>query len=113
MTVEEITELAQTEKILLKSELDDKLFALKALKFSILECILYVRVNQNCSLQKARTTVLESDAWKDKKDEFIIHQQQQTEEFLEAAKNEINEIRQTFSDTENEITVSFNSRKQL
>lgn len=111
MTVEEITELAQTEKILLKSELDDKLFQLKVLNFSILECIMYVRINQNCSLQEARTTVLESDAWKDKKDEFIIHQQEQTEEFLEAAKNEIHEIRQTFSDTENEITVSFNSKK--
>lgn len=111
MTVEEITELAQKEKIFLKSELDDKLFELKTLNFRILECIIYVRVNQNCSLQEAQTTVLESDAWKDKKDEFIIHQQEQIEEFLEAAKNDIHEIQQTFSDTENEFTVSFNSKK--
>ncbi len=111
MTVEEITKLAQTEKLLLKSGLDDKLFELKALNFSILECILYVRVNQNCSLQEAQTAVLESDVWKDKTAEFITHQQEQMGEFLEAAKDDIHEIQQTFSDTENEFTVLFNSQK--
>lgn len=111
MTIQEITEWAQTEKKLSKSALDNKLFELKALDFRILECILYIRVNQNCSLQDAKTIVVESKAWLDKREEFIIHQQEQIEEFIEAAKSNIQEIQQTFSATKSEITVSFKSKK--
>jgi len=41
MIPEEIIKLAQTEKKLLQSELDYKLFELKALNWGILECIMF------------------------------------------------------------------------
>lgn len=54
MIPEEIIKLAQTEKKLLQSELDNKLFELKALNLRILECIMFVKTNQNCSYKKLK-----------------------------------------------------------
>ena len=114
MIPEEIIKLAQTEKKLLQSELDYKLFELKALDWRILECIMFVKTNQNCSLQEAKTIVLESKAWIDKRDEFVNHQQEQMEEFLDAAKNDIQEIQQTFSTTKNDVMIfSLKNKKNL
>lgn len=107
MTPEEITILAEKEVGLTKSELENKLTELKALNFKILECILYVKANQNCSLIEAKKLVVNSTAWIDKKDEFVRHQQEQTEEFIAAASNDIQEIEHVHSSEKMEIKLVF------
>lgn len=89
MTIEQIIELAEKENPLTKSELEKKLTELKSLNFRLLECILYVRVTQNCSLLEAKTLVVNSNAWIDTKDDFLSHQQEQMEAFFEAVKKDI------------------------
>ncbi|SHK80942.1 hypothetical protein [Chryseobacterium polytrichastri] len=106
MTVEEIIELAEKEKKLTVSEIDSKLTELRSLNCRILECIIYVRVNQNCSLSDAKESVLKSTAWIDKRDEFINHQHEQMQEFLEAAKNDITQIEQSLSINKTEMKIT-------
>lgn len=87
MTENELRGLAEKENKLSGVELENKLAELKTLNCSILECIIYVRTNQECSLSIAKELVLNSLVWKEKKEEFIKHQIEQMNEFLEAGKD--------------------------
>ena len=111
MTTEELTELAEKEAKLAGYDLETKLTELKALDFSILECIIYIKINQNCSLSDAKTLVVNSAAWIDQKDQFISHQQEQLEEFIETAKNNIHKIEHIYSSDKTEINVRFKPNK--
>lgn len=111
MTLDELRELAESENKFSKVELEQKLVELKAVNCSILECIMYVRTNQNCSLFEAKDIVVNSTAWIDKKEEFISHQQEQMQEFLEAARNDIQYIKQTFSDEQTETVIKMRTKK--
>ncbi len=93
MTVEEIKELAKNDKKLDNVALDKKITELKSFNCGILECVVYVKVNQNCSLLVAKEIVINSSAWIEKKDEFIKHQQEMMEEFLLTAKDDIKKIK--------------------
>lgn len=111
MTEEEIRSLAEKESKFTKAALENRIAELKSLKCSILECIVYVRVNQNCSLSDAKELVVNSSAWSEKKEEFIKHQKEQMEEFLIAAKDDVKEIKQTFYPDKTEISITFNTEK--
>lgn len=64
---------------------------------TILECIRYVKLNQGCSLGEAQDIVVNSQAWADRKDEFLAHQQEMFEEFLAYNRDDIESIQQTIS----------------
>lgn len=62
---------------------------------TILECIVYVKLNQGCSLAEAKDIVINSRVWADQKDMFLRHQQEMFEEFLADNKDKIEAIHQT------------------
>lgn len=111
MGIEEITKLAKSNSTGSKEDLDLKLTELKSDGCSILECIIYVRVNQNCSLMDAKSIVVNSSAWIDDKEEFIKHQQEQMEEFIDAAKDDIESIRYTYTPEKTEVTIKMKTKK--
>jgi chromosome condensin MukBEF ATPase and DNA-binding subunit MukB len=94
MHTEELIIMAKNDGFLEKSELEAKIAFLKAQGCRILECILYVRHNQECRLQEAMNLVINTPAWLSQKDAFLKHQEEQTLEFLEAAADDIEEIQQ-------------------
>ena len=104
--MEEITKLAEKDSTKNKSELDDRLSELKSLNYGILECIAYVKINQNCSLMDAKTIVINSSAWISEKDGFAKHQEEQMDELLDAAKNDILKIEHIYSKNKTEIKTS-------
>lgn len=105
MTTEEIIVVAKSDPKKTKEALDQKLIELKVAGFRILECILYVRHNQNCALRNAMEITINSSAWKNEEEEFLKQQEEQTQEFLEAAKDDIKSIKQTFSPNGEEIEI--------
>ncbi|WP_298506556.1 hypothetical protein [uncultured Maribacter sp.] len=88
MSIEDITELGEKENKKTPLELGQRLIELKSKEYGILECIAYVRINQNCSLLEAKSITINSSAWIDKKEEFNKHQEEQMQEFLEVYKND-------------------------
>jgi hypothetical protein len=72
---------------------------------TILECIKYVKLNQQCSLAEAQAIVVNSKAWGDQKDEFLRHQQEMFEEFLDYARDRIESIEQTITPDGTETVV--------
>lgn len=111
MTSEQIRELAEKDGKLTKSELEHKLISLKSLNCSILECVIYVKVNQSCSLMDAKILVINSAAWIDEKAQFICHQQEEMKEFLEAAKNDIESVEHIYTPHKMEINVRMKPKK--
>jgi hypothetical protein len=85
MYTDKIEELAKQDGVLLKPELEKKLIELKSMNWQILESIIYVKYNQDCSLNDAKCIVVNSAAWIDKKEDFIKHQEEIQQEFLEYA----------------------------
>ncbi len=73
MTTEEIERLAKSDNLQTNAGLDLKLTELKSKGCRILECILYVKINQNCSLIEAKSIVVNSPTWISKKEDFIRH----------------------------------------
>ena len=86
--MDEIKRLAETDKIDSPRHLENKLLELKAKGYGILECIIYIRFNQECSLINAKSIVINSAAWIDQKEDFMQHQAEQEAEFFEAMKND-------------------------
>ena len=74
-----------------------RLAELRAQQATILECIKYVRLNQGCSLNEAKTIVVNSAAWLDRRDEFLQHQQDMLEEFLACSRDQIEWIQMTMT----------------
>ncbi|WP_203259010.1 hypothetical protein [Hyunsoonleella ulvae] len=111
MTIDELTELAEKENKHSKAELEHKLTELKSLNCKILECIAYVRTNQSCSLTEAKEIVVNSSAWIEQKDEFMRHQQEQMSEFIEATKEDIEIIKQTYSAEKTETIIKMKTKK--
>ncbi len=105
MTIEKLTKLAEKENKLTKTELELKLTELKSLNCRILECIVYVKTNQECSLSEAKEIVVNSSAWIKQKEEFIRHQEEQMTEFMETAKDDIERIKQTYSTEKTETII--------
>lgn len=77
-----IEEQALKDGMQTNEQLEQKLHELKAMNWRILECIAYVRVNQNCSLMEAKHIVANSGAWIDQKETFEKHQEEMNTEFL-------------------------------
>lgn len=63
MTTKEIEKLAKADHRLTKIDLDLKLSELKSKEWRIIECIYYVKINQDCSLPEATSFVVHSSAW--------------------------------------------------
>lgn len=72
---------------------------------TILECIKYVKLNQGCSLAEAKDIVVNSSTWADRKVEFLRHQQEMFEEFLDCARDRIESIEQTITPEGTKTTV--------
>ncbi len=64
---------------------------------TILDCIKYVRLNQECSLAESKDIVVNSQAWADQKVAFLRHQEEMFDEFLDWAKDKIESIEQTIT----------------
>jgi hypothetical protein len=77
--------------------LSARMSELKAQGATILECILYVKRNQQCSLTMACDFVINSAAWIDQKDSFLQHQADMMQEFVEDNIDQIESIEQTYS----------------
>ncbi|RYE54553.1 MAG: hypothetical protein EOP48_12075 [Sphingobacteriales bacterium] len=84
MITDNIELLAKQDGVLALPMLEKKLFELQAMGWRILECIIYVRYNQNFSLNEAKRIVVNSAAWNEEKEEFQRHQGEMQEEFFEA-----------------------------
>ena len=76
-------------------DLDSRLTELRARGAKLLQCILYVKLNQGCSLAQARDIVVSSPAWIDQKEAFLRHQWDMFQEFLADNKDCIEAIHQT------------------
>ncbi len=83
--LDKIEILAEQNGMLDLPVLELKLVELKSMDWKILECIIYVKYNQNCSLNDAKTIVVNSSAWIEKKEEFQKHQEDMQQDFFEAA----------------------------
>jgi hypothetical protein len=77
--------------------LASRLTELRSQGATILVCIKYVMLNQGCSLAEAQDIVVNSPTWADRKAEFLRHQQEMFEEFLDYNKDNIESIQQTFA----------------
>ena len=56
-------------------ELQKRIQELKSQNASILECVIYVKTNQQCSQHDAVEIVINSNAWIRQKEAFLQHQQ--------------------------------------
>lgn len=104
MSDEEIEELARHPKES-AGDLDVRLTELRSRGAGILQCIIYVRLNQVCSLAQACDIVVNSRAWADRKEEFLRQQQEAFEEFLAHNKDRVEAIHQTFTPDGTETVV--------
>jgi hypothetical protein len=82
-----------------------RLSELRAHGATILECIKYVKLNQECTLSEAMDYVVNSQTWVDQKDAFLRHQQEMFEEFLAYNKDQIESIQLTFMPDRTETIV--------
>jgi hypothetical protein len=96
MSHSEFDELARQPKESVEA-LDVRLVEFRSCGASIIECIKYVVLNQGCSLAEAKDIVVNSRAWSDRKEEFLRHQWDMFEEFLDVNKDRIEEIQQTIT----------------
>jgi hypothetical protein len=78
-------------------DLPNRLIELRSLGATILECIKYVKLNQECGLAEAKVIVTNSKAWADQKDDFLRHQQEMFEELLAYNRDRIESIEQTMT----------------
>jgi hypothetical protein len=100
----ELEELAR-EPIESVGALGARLSELRSRGAELLQCIIYVRLNQGCSLGQATDTVINSSAWADQKDAFLRHQQEMFEEFLASNRENIESITQTMTPDRTETVV--------
>lgn len=105
MTTEEIEKLAKSDKHKSGKDLDLRLEELKSMGYEILDCIQYVKKNQGCSLKEAKSIVINSTAWIDKKEEFMQDQEVEMLEFLDVVKEDIEKIQLTFSRNGTLVTI--------
>lgn len=77
--------------------LAERLAELRSQEATIIDCIKYVYWNQACSLAEAKEIVVNSAAWFDRKNEFLQHQQDMFEEFLESSIDQIETMQQTIT----------------
>lgn len=64
---------------------------------NMLECMISLIDNQGLSMHEAMDSVVNSNVWADRKDDFLRQQEEAFEEYLEWKKDEIEEIRQEFT----------------
>jgi hypothetical protein len=72
-----------------------------------------VKTNLECSLNEAGEIVLNFPAWIDKKDAFYEHQEEIMAEYLEAAKNDIVKVEETYYPDRTEQKIYIQKRKNL
>jgi hypothetical protein len=82
------------------NDLDARVVSLKSSGAGILECILYVKINQGCSLTQASDFVINSSAWASQKEAFLQHQSDMFEQFLHDNSDKIEAIHQTITPDE-------------
>lgn len=112
MTTEEINILAKSDKKQSEKELNSKLVQLKSEGWRMLESIIYVKVNQECTLQEAYIKVINSLAWADERNDFIKHQEEQFEEFLETGKDNVESIQHTYNPHKTEVKYIMKNKKK-
>jgi hypothetical protein len=82
-----------------------RLTELRSRGASLLDCIRYVKLNQDCSLGEASGIVINSPAWVDQRDEFLRQQQEAFEEFLAFENDRVESIQQTITPNGTEYVV--------
>ena len=90
MTTQQIEKLAKKNKGKTTQEIYSALMGLKLLKLGIVECIIYVSNNKQCSFIEAKEIVINSPAWIDKKEEFI--KEEQIAVLLNSSKNNLQKL---------------------
>lgn len=112
MMPDKIRELAKSDGLLSGNQLNLKLLKFKSEGWRILECTVYVKNNQNCTLQEANYIVLNSSAWIEDKDDFIKHQEEQMGEFLEAATDDVESIKHIYYPDRTEVQYNMKDKKE-
>ena len=104
MSRSELEELARQPRESAEA-LDTRLIEFRSRGARILECIKYVMHNQGCSLAEAQDIVVNSRAWIDKKEEFLRHQLDMFEEFLDYNKDRVETIDMTITPEGTKVSV--------
>ena len=110
MNSKELIDFAKSQ-VLAKDQLEEVLFSLKQKSHSMLECMLFVKYNQNISLNEAMNFVIDSKTWFFKKNEFIQHQNEMWEEISESenfkrnAFKEVDSINLTLSENDTQVSL--------
>ncbi len=112
MTTKEIIKLAEKDGLKTKLELESKMVELKSENWGILNCILYVSINQSCDLHEATEIVVNTSAWVEKKDEFLKHQVEMSNKFIEYSKEDIEKIEETHYPDRTERKVFLKSKSK-
>ncbi len=99
-----IDKLAQQHK-LSKEALESQILELKKMGFRKLDCIRFVKYNQQISLMEAAHLVMDSPAWIEERAAFWQHQQEQWEEILSDSEV-IKSINVTMSKDQTNITLN-------
>lgn len=94
------------------SELEKVLKELKEKNYRVLECIIFTKYNQNCSLEEAAKIVLNSTTWVNEKEYFIKRHNEETIDFLDSTYDNIKKIEHTITENPEENRIVFHIKKK-
>jgi hypothetical protein len=110
MKTEDIEELAKNRDKESLEDLSLRMGELRSNGAGLLQCIIYVKTNQELSLEEAVNFVINSSTWLDRKDDFLQQQEDAFQEFLASSKDSIESIDMTIMPDRTKIRV--NMKKQ-
>ncbi|MFN7843039.1 MAG: hypothetical protein ACK5N9_15080 [Pirellula sp.] len=96
--------LAQGPKLTLE-QLDAQMKDFRSDGVGILECIVFAMANQECSLREASNIVINSSTWVDRREAFLIEQEEALQEFISDNIDRIDHIQQTITTDGTQTTV--------
>ena len=105
MSPEELRRIAKEERIAPEA-LPDRIGELKSSGCGILQCIIFVRENQQCRLGEATDMVINMPAWLSEKDAFLQHQSEIMDEFIADNVDRIENIQQVITPRGSSIRIN-------
>ncbi len=110
MSPEELRQIARRQR-LAPEELPDRILELKSDGCGILQCIIFVRENQQCGLADATDIVINTPAWLSEKDAFLQHQSEMMDEFIADNADRIDSIQQVITPSGGSIRINMKANE--
>ncbi len=104
MDPSQIKVLARGPKLTLE-QLDARMKDFRSDGVRMLECIVFAMTNQECSLRDASNIVINSSTWVDRKEAFLMEQEEALQEFISDNIDRIDHIQQTITTDGTQTTV--------